>query len=176
MIMMATAMNAGGGNRRQLWWRHDLNGQRRWQHNGWRDGSAITMVMGDGREMATQWKTVMAAAQLQWAMATVAQWMALYLDELLSPSKINDRLNVIPWRHGTHGKVWDTSTITSLRKVEVEEEVEEKVEVQVEVWRRKSRRRRGDKGACTNSYEVTRNTYLSPLSLGTCPQTMVSNY
>jgi hypothetical protein len=62
-------------------------------------------------------------------MTTAVQWMALYLDELLSPSKLVDRLNVIPWRHGTHDKVWGTTTITSLRKVEVEEEVEEKVEV-----------------------------------------------
>ncbi len=65
----------------------------------------------------------------------------------MSPSNIADRLNVIPWRHGTHDKVWDTTTITSLRKVEVEEEVEEKVEVEVEVWRIRSRRRRGgDRG------------------------------
>jgi hypothetical protein len=39
------------------------------------------------------------------------------------------------------------TTITSLRKVEmeeeVEEEVEEKVEVEVEVWRSSRRRRRG---------------------------------
>jgi hypothetical protein len=72
---------------------------------------------------------VMVVAQLRWAMATVVQWMALYLDELLSPSKFVDRLNVIPWRHGTHDKEWDTTTITSLRKVQVEEELEEKVEV-----------------------------------------------
>ncbi len=50
----------------------------------------------------------------------------------MSPSNIVDRLNVIPWRHGTH-EVWDRTTITSLRKLEVEEEVEEKVEVEVEV-------------------------------------------
>jgi hypothetical protein len=60
----------------------------------------------------------------------------------LSPSNIIDRLNVIPWQNGTHDKVWDTTTITSLRKVEVEEEVEEKVEVEVEVWRSRRRRRR----------------------------------
>ncbi len=62
-------------------------------------------------------------------MATAVQWTALYLDELLSTSKFVDRLNVIPWQHDTHDKVWDTTTITSLRKVEVEEELEEKVEV-----------------------------------------------
>ncbi len=78
----------------------------------------------------------------------------------MSPSNIADRLNVIPWRHGTHDKVWDTKMITSLRKVEVEEEVEEKVKVEVEVWR--SRRRR--KNSQTNPYVVTTNTYLSPLS------------
>ncbi len=49
----------------------------------------------------------------------------------MSPSNIVDRLNIIPWRHGTHDKVWDTTIITSLRKVEVEEEVEETVEVEV---------------------------------------------
>ncbi len=49
--------------------------------------------------------------------------------QLLSLSKIVDRLNVIPWRHGTHDKVWVTTTITSLRKMEAEEELEEKVEV-----------------------------------------------
>ncbi len=67
----------------------------------------------------------------------------------LSPSNIVDRLNVIPWWHGTHDKVWDTTRITSLRKVEVEEEVEEKVEVEVEVEVWRSRRRRkggGDNG------------------------------
>ncbi len=99
------------------------------QRNGWRDGSAIVMPMGDGREKATQLKMVMVAAQLQLAMATAVQWTALYLDELLSPSKFIDRLNVIPWRHGAHDKIWDTATVTSLRKVEVEEELEEKVEV-----------------------------------------------
>jgi hypothetical protein len=99
--------------------------------------------MGNGREKATQWKMVIVAAQLQWVMATAVQWMAFYPDELLSPSKIIDRLNVIPWRYGTHDKVWDMTTITSLRKVEVEEELEEKMEVEVEVWRRKRRRRRG---------------------------------
>jgi hypothetical protein len=63
----------------------------------------------------------------------------------LSPSNIVDRLNVIPWQHGIHDKIWDTTTIASLRKLEVEEEVEEKVEV--EVWRRRRRRMRvGDKG------------------------------
>ncbi len=85
--------------------------------------------MGDGREKAIQWKMVMVAAQLRRAMATAVQLMTLYLDKLLSPSKFVDRLNVIPWRHGTHDKVWDTETITSLWKVEVEEELEEKVEV-----------------------------------------------
>jgi hypothetical protein len=66
----------------------------------------------------------------------------------LSLSNIADRLNIIPWQHGTYDKVWDTTMITSLRKVEVEEEVEEKVEVEVEVWRSKRRRRRRgvDKG------------------------------
>ncbi len=96
---------------------------------GWRDGGAIVMPMGDGREKAAQWKMVMVAAQLRWVMATAVQWTALYLDKLLSPSKFVDRLNVIPWRHGTHDKVWDTTTISSLRKVEVEDELEEKVEV-----------------------------------------------
>ena len=57
----------------------------------------------------------------------------------MSLSNILDRLNIIPWWHGTHDKVWDTTKIPSLRKVEVEEEVEEKVEMEVEVWR--SRRR-----------------------------------
>ncbi len=61
----------------------------------------------------------------------------------MSPTNIPDRLNVIPWQHGTHDKVWDMTTITSLRKVEVEEEVEESVEVEVEVWRSRRRRRRG---------------------------------
>ena len=50
--------------------------------------------------------------------------------------------------------------------------MEDTVEVEVEVWRsrrsRMSRRRGGMKGApensCTNSYAVTANTYLSPLS------------
>ncbi len=51
----------------------------------------------------------------------------------MSLSNIADRLNVIPWQHGTHDKVWNTTTITSLRKVEVEKEVEEKVVVEVEV-------------------------------------------
>jgi hypothetical protein len=87
----------------------------------------------------------------------------------LSPSNIADRLNAIPWWHGTHDKVWDKKTIASLRKVEVEEEVEEKVKMEVEVWRRRRRWRRGEiKGAhenlCTNSYVATTNTYLSPLS------------
>ena len=58
--------------------------------------------------------------------------------------------------------------ITSLRKVEVEEEVEDKVEVEVEVWRSRRSRRRGGgikgppENSCTNSYVVTKNTYLSP--------------
>jgi hypothetical protein len=69
----------------------------------------------------------------------------------LSPSNIIDRLNVIPWQHGTYDKAWDMTMITSLRKVEVEEEVKEKVEVEVEVevevWRTRRRRSRGgDKG------------------------------
>jgi hypothetical protein len=63
---------------------------------------------------------------------------------------------------------WHT-TITLLRKVELEEEVEKKVEVELEVWRsRKRRKGEGIKGApensCTNSYVVSTNTYLSPLS------------
>jgi hypothetical protein len=63
---------------------------------------------------------------------------------------------------------WHTM-ITLLRKVEVEEEVEEKVNVEVEVWRRRRRRKGGRmKGApensCTNSFVVSTNTYLSPLS------------
>ncbi len=62
----------------------------------------------------------------------------------MSQSNIVDRLNVIPWRHGAHDKVWDTTTNTSLRMVEVEEEVEEKVEVEVEVWRSRRRRKRGE--------------------------------
>ena len=46
--------------------------------------------------------------------------------------------------YGTqHNKVWDRTTITSLRKVEVEEEVEEKVEVEIDVWRSRRSRRRG---------------------------------
>jgi hypothetical protein len=70
----------------------------------------------------------------------------------MSLSIIADRLNVIPWQHGTHDMVWGTTTITSLRKVEVEEKVEEevegKVEVEVEVWRsRRGRRRGGIQGA-----------------------------
>jgi hypothetical protein len=109
-------------------WRN-LDGLWSLQRSGWQDGGAIVMPMGNGREKATQWKMVMVAAQLQWAMATAVQWTALYLDKLLSPSKFIDRLNIIPWRHDTHDKVWDTTTITSLRKVEVEEELEEKVEV-----------------------------------------------
>jgi hypothetical protein len=65
------------------------------------------------------------------------------------------------------------ATITSLRKVEVEEkveeEVEEKVEVEVEVWKSRRRRRRGGmkrdhENSCTNSYIVAMNTYLPPLS------------
>ncbi len=87
------------------------------------------MPMGDGREKATQWKMVMVVAQSRWVMATAVQWTALYLVELLPPFKFVDRLNVITWRHDTHDKVWDTTTITSLRKVEVKEELEEKVEV-----------------------------------------------
>jgi hypothetical protein len=87
----------------------------------------------------------------------------------LSLSNIADRLNVIPLLHGIHDKVWDTKTITLLRKVEVEEEVQEKVEVEVEVSRRRRMRRGGGiKGApeisCTNSYVKITNTYLSPLS------------
>jgi len=128
-IAMAITMNAGGGDGRRRWRWRNLDGLRWLQRNGWRDGGAIVMPMGDGREKATQWKMVMVAAQSRWAMATAVQWTALYLDELLSPSKLVDRLNVIPWQHGTHDKVWDTTTITSLRKVEVEEELEEKVEV-----------------------------------------------
>ncbi len=128
-IAMAITMNAGGGDGRQQWWWRNLDGLWSLQCNGWRDGGAIVMPMGDGREKAAQWKMVMVAAQSQWVMATAVQWTALYLDRLLSPSKFVDRLNVIPWRHCTHDKVWDTTTITSLRKVEVEEELEEKVEV-----------------------------------------------
>jgi hypothetical protein len=128
-IAMAIAMNAGGGDGRRRWRWRNLDGLRWLQRNGWRDGGVIVMPMGDGREKATQWKMVMVAAQSRWAMATAVQWTALYLDKLLSPSKLVDRLNVIPWQHGTHDKVWDTTTITSLRKVEVEEELEEKVEV-----------------------------------------------
>jgi hypothetical protein len=66
----------------------------------------------------------------------------------LSLSNIVDRLNFIPWWYGRHDKVWDAAKITSLRKVEVEEEVEEKVEVErwrgggAEVWRSRRRRRR----------------------------------
>ena len=127
-IAMAITMNAGGGDGRRRWGWRNLDGLRSLQRNGWRDGGAIVMPMGDGREKATQWKMVMVAAQSRWAMATAVQWTALYLDELLSPSKLVDRLNVIPWQHGTHDKVWDRTRITSLRKVEVEEEVEEKVE------------------------------------------------
>jgi hypothetical protein len=60
----------------------------------------------------------------------------------LSLSNIIDRLNVIPWWHGTYEKVWDMTIITSLRKVELKEEVEEKEEVEMEVWRTRRRRRR----------------------------------
>ncbi len=127
-IAMAITMNAGGGDGRQRWQWCNLDGLWLLQRNGWRDGGAIVMPMGDGREKATQWKMVMVAAQSRWAMATTVQWTALYLDELLSLSKFIDRLNIIPW-HDTHDKVWGTTTITSLRKVEVEEELEEKVEV-----------------------------------------------
>ncbi len=68
-------------------------------------------------------------------------------DSCCLSSNIVDRLNVIPQQHGTHDKVWDMTTITSLRKVEVEEEVEEKVEVEVEVWMSRRRRKKGgDKG------------------------------
>jgi hypothetical protein len=52
---------------------------------------------------------------------------------LMSPFNIVDRLIVIPWQHDTHDKVWDMTTITSLRKVKVEEKVEEKVEVEMEL-------------------------------------------
>ncbi len=61
----------------------------------------------------------------------------------MSPSNIVERLNVIPWQHGTHDKVWDMTTIASLRKVEVEEEVEEMVEGEVEVWRSRRRKMKG---------------------------------
>ncbi len=80
---------------------------------------------------------------------------------------------VVSIQHGLQAQrhplaAWYT-TITSLRKVEVEEEVEEKVEVEVELWRSRRRRKGGGiKGAsensCTNSYIVSMNTYLSPLS------------
>jgi hypothetical protein len=135
MIVMG---DSGGDGRRRVSQRETATAaadriQQRWQLNwrldgntiamaGWRDSCAIVMPMGDGREKATQWKMVMVAAQSQWAMATAVQWTACYL------SKIVDRLNIIPWQHGTHDKVWDTTTITSLRKVEAEEELEEKVE------------------------------------------------
>jgi hypothetical protein len=128
-IAMAITMNAGGGDERRQWRWRNLEGLWSLQRNGWRDGSTIVMPMGDGREKATQWKMVMVAAQSRWAMAMAVQWTALYLDKLLSPSKFIDRLDVIPWWHDTHDKVWDMTTITSLRKVEVEEELEEKVEV-----------------------------------------------
>jgi hypothetical protein len=128
-IAIAIAMNAGGSDGRWQWRWRNLDGLRRLHCNGWRDGGTIVMPMNDGREKATQWKMVMVAAQSQWAMAMAMQWTALYLNKLLPPSKFVDRLNVIPWRHGTHDKAWDTTTITSLRKVEVEEELEEKVEV-----------------------------------------------
>jgi hypothetical protein len=47
--------------------------------------------------------------------------------------------------YGTHDKVWDMTTITSLRKMEMGEEVEEKVEVNVgvDVLRSRRSRRRG---------------------------------
>ncbi len=73
MIAMAIAMNAGGGDGRQQCRRHNLDGQQRWQRNGQWDSGAIAMAMGDGGEKATQWKTAMAAAQLQWAMVTAVQ-------------------------------------------------------------------------------------------------------
>ncbi len=69
------------------------------------------------------------------------------------------------------------TTITSLRKLEVEEKVEEKVEVEVEVWRRRrSRRRGGDKGApensCTNTYAVSMNTYFPPFFISLTPKSI----
>jgi hypothetical protein len=54
---------------------------------------------------------------------------------------------VVSVQHVLHAQrhplvAWHT-TITSLRKVEVEEEVEEKMEVEVEVWRSRRRRKGG---------------------------------
>ncbi len=54
---------------------------------------------------------------------------------------------VVSVQHGLQAQhhplaAWHT-TITSLRKLEVEEEVKEKVEVEVEVWRSRRRRKGG---------------------------------
>jgi hypothetical protein len=64
-ITIVVAMNAGGGDGRRQWRWHNLDGLRQLQRNGWRDGGTIVMPMGNGREKATQWKMVMAAAQSQ---------------------------------------------------------------------------------------------------------------
>ena len=61
------------------------------------------------------------------------------------------------------------TTITSLRKVEVEEEVDKKVKVEVEVWRSRGvggggKIKGASENSCINSYVVNMNTYLSPLS------------
>jgi hypothetical protein len=53
-IAMAIAMNAGGGDGRRQWWWRNLDGLWQLQRNGWQDGGAIVMPMGDRREKATQ--------------------------------------------------------------------------------------------------------------------------
>ncbi len=72
-IAMAITMNAGGGDGRRQWRWRNLDGLWLLQRNGWRDGGAIVMPMGDGREKAAQWKMVMVAAKSRWAMATGVQ-------------------------------------------------------------------------------------------------------
>ncbi len=62
---MAIAMNGGSGNGRRRWQQQDHDRQWRRQCNGWQDGGAIAMVMGNGGEKATRWKMAMAVAQLK---------------------------------------------------------------------------------------------------------------
>ncbi len=62
-IAMAITMNAGGGDGRWQWRWRNLDWLWSLQHNGWWDGGAIVMTLGNGREKATQWKMVMVAAQ-----------------------------------------------------------------------------------------------------------------
>jgi hypothetical protein len=53
-IAMAIIMNAGGSDGRKRWRWCNLDRLQSLQRNGWRDGGAIVMLMGDGREKATQ--------------------------------------------------------------------------------------------------------------------------